>query len=70
MSRLEHIALDRTSRASFAGFTEAKDAAERLIAQIPYDPSTVETVRDFIQACSIALDDGSVVTTTERLGET
>jgi hypothetical protein len=66
LSRLERVALDRAAwtaqwgaerlQASFAAFTDAKETAESLIAQIPYDPSTVQTIRDFIRACEIVIE--------------
>jgi hypothetical protein len=34
----------------------AKARVEGLIAEIPYDHDTVQTVRDFLQACSIVVD--------------
>jgi hypothetical protein len=67
LSRLEHVSLDRAAwrpqsgperlQEHFDRFNAAKEEAERLIGQIPYDPSTVHTVRDFIHACSLARED-------------
>lgn len=40
-----------------AGFAEARAEAQRLIAQIPHDRGTSQTAKDFLQACSILMDD-------------
>src|SRR5205085_3009242 len=40
----------------FGKMMKAKAEAEELISQIPYDGPTVQTVRDFLQACVIVTD--------------
>lgn len=49
---------DYTLRAEhFQKYQDALTKTRRLIDQIPYDKSTAQTAKDFVQACSIAAND-------------
>jgi hypothetical protein len=67
LAEVQDLALDRawwnpqsapTLRAEhFQKYQDALTKARRLIDQIPYDKSTTQTAKDFVQACSIAAND-------------